>query len=275
AEQHVEHAARTGGGAEPRHDDAEQEAGRDVDQEGQPGHEPLPVLDAAGGDHAGAGGLHAPAGDRPEGAAHADHGQAEDELQRRHAAPPSVASSPRAPRRLPSSRPRTIAPRHSARVSAAYSRASSGKSAPIIAEPSSTTADMVVKPPHSPVPSSGRIHGRPSRTSSTPLSAPSPREPSTFTVRVAHGTSTSVGVVTAGSSTVSRKRSIAPSAPPAATSRAIRQVAGAGRTGPETRVSESATSTSRRAASSTVCMRGSSRRGGGEEGGLEVTAQGY
>ena len=56
---------------------------------------------------------------------------------------------------------------------------------------------------------------------------------------------------------------------------AIRQLAGAGRTEPETRVSESATSTRRRAAISTVCMRGSSRRGGGEVGGLEVTAQGY
>src|SRR5690606_6643820 len=232
AEQHVEHAARTGGGAEPRHDDAEQEAGRDVDQEGQPGHEPLPVLDAAGGDHAGAGGLHAPAGDRPEAAAHADHGQAEDELQRRHAAPPSVASSPRAPRRLPSSRPRTIAPRHSARVSAAYSRASSGKSAPIIAEPSSTTVDMVVKPPHSPVPSSGRIHGRPSRTSSTPLSAPSPREPSTFTERVAHGTPTSVGVGPAEASPVSWNRSITLRALTSATSCAILLAPGTGRSNP-------------------------------------------
>src|SRR5699024_9659571 len=83
--------------------------------------------------------------------------------------------------------------------------ASTGKSAPIIAEPSSTTVAKVVNPPHRPVPSSGCSQGRAARTSSTPLSRPRPRQPSRFTQRVAHGSSTRVGVVTVGTSTVSAK----------------------------------------------------------------------
>src|SRR5699024_988090 len=77
-------------------------------------------------------------------------------------------------------------------------------------------------------------------------------------------------------STAKVKRRIAPSAPPAATSSAACHGSRDGWAGPESRVSESVTSSKRRAAISTVCIRGSSRRGWCGAGvGLEVTATAY
>src|SRR5699024_1591359 len=138
------------------------------------------VVPALCGDQAQAQSAHAPAHDGAETAADAHQQRRPEQTERAHAVPSASgvlrAASHRA-RRRPPSRPSTIPLRHTTIVSVVYVMASTGKSAPIIAEPSSTTAEKVVNPPHRPVPRSGCSQGRAARSSRTPLSVPRPTQP--------------------------------------------------------------------------------------------------